>query len=384
MEEYILKGGQRLRLGYTTGTCAAAAAQAASEMLFGGGLVEKALIHTPKGIDVEVDVLNIEKGAGWASCAVRKDGGDDPDATHGMLIYARAEIGPEGVELSGGEGVGRVAKPGLSVDVGLPAINPAPRKMIEGEARRILEKYREKGVKITVFAPGGAEIAKRTFNPRLGIVGGISILGTSGIVEPMSEDALVATVRLEASTKLAQGRRFLIASPGNYGTEYARLGLGIGGSDAIKFSNFAGEIIDFALSQKADGLLLIGHFGKFVKLAGGIMNTHSRFADCRMQIIAAEAALCGAGRTAIKKVMSSVTVDEALDWLGKNDLKEMVVRGLMEKIAFHIQGRSYGQMPTEAITFTQKHGFLGQTGGAQALLEKCRGEIAKEKEGGAL
>jgi len=370
LDVYVQVGAKKMRCGYTTGTCAAIASRAAVEMLFGGIDVERASLLTPKGIEVTVDILDIQRGEDWVSCGVAKDGGDDIDATNGMVIYARAEKSEvPGITLDGGIGIGRVTKPGLAVAVGEAAINPVPRQMITSEVLSALKRYEgAQGVAVSIYAPQGEEVARHTFNPNLGIVGGISILGTSGIVEPMSQAALIETIRIETRMKRALGRSYLIGAPGNYGTMYAQSGLAVPAEETVKFSNFAGEMIDIAASEGFRGLLLIGHFGKFVKLAGGGMNTHSRVADCRMQIIAAEAALKGGSQIVAKKIMAAATVDEAIDALIKNDLKEAVMAALMERIADHVHRRAEGRIAVEAITFTNRYGLLAESPGAREML----------------
>ena len=207
MEEYIVKGGKKLRLGYTTGSCAAAAAKAAAYMLLTGRRMERVTLATPKGIQLELEVKEISMGPDTASCAIEKDSGDDPDVTRGTLVFAevsRQEV--PGVAIDGGIGVGRVTKPGLDQPVGAAAINSVPRRMISEalEEVRALTDSRE-GLKVVISVPEGEALAKRTFNPRLGIVGGISILGTTGIVEPMSEQALVDTIRVELRQRRESG-----------------------------------------------------------------------------------------------------------------------------------------------------------------------------------
>ena len=224
---YVIRNNKKMRLGYTTGSCAAAAAKGAAEMLLGGAALTEVSLMTPKGLLLHLELLDIRKEADAVSCAVRKDAGDDPDTTDGLLIYARVERGSRTQEsrilLDGGKGVGRVTKPGLNQPVGAAAINSVPRAMIYREVEEASEKYDYEGkLKVTIFVPEGEETAKKTFNPRLGIEGGISILGTTGIVEPMSEQALVESIRVEMSQHVAQGEEYLLVTPGNYGAEYLK------------------------------------------------------------------------------------------------------------------------------------------------------------------
>lgn len=249
---------------------------------------------------------------GAALCSVRKDGGDDIDATHGLLITARVEKRSEpGVSIEGGEGVGWVTKPGLDQSVGAAAINRVPRRMIEEEVLSVGDALGyEGGFRVTVSVPGGEEAAKKTFNPQLRIEGGISILGTSGIVEPMSTQALVDTIALEIRQKAAQGHRNIILTPGNYGTDFLRTqGMDRWGHPIVKCSNFIGDALDACGAEHMQGVLLVGHLGKLVKLAGGIMNTHSRTADCRTELFCTYAALRGAGPELCRALMDCAASD---------------------------------------------------------------------------
>ena len=249
-------------------------------------------------MEVPVETPCLEGGA--ACCCVTKDGGDDVDATHGLPICARVEaIAGEGILLQGGSGVGRVTRPGLGQPEGEWAINHIPRQMIREAVDAVRRELDEPGgLCVTIFVPGGEEAARKTFNPHLGIEGGISILGTSGIVEPMSVKAIVETTALELRQAAASGARRMVLTPGNYGMEFlARGGVALpAGVPVVRCSNFIGEALDGAGAEGFSSVLLVGHIGKLVKLAGGIMNTHSRWADGRAELFCAHAALCGADR----------------------------------------------------------------------------------------
>ncbi len=222
MEQYVTKDGKRLRLGYTTGSCAAAAAKAAAWMLLTGRPLETIGLTTPKGIRLELAVREIHISPEEASCAIEKDGGDDPDITKGTLIYATVRPDPHpGIHIDGGLGIGRVTKPGLDQPVGNAAINSVPRQMIRENVEEVASAvdYRG-GLSVVIWAPEGERLAQKTFNPRLGIQGGISILGTTGIVEPMSEKALVDTIRVELRQRREQGHDYVLLTPGNYGSDF--------------------------------------------------------------------------------------------------------------------------------------------------------------------
>ena len=325
-EHYISVGREKLRCGYTTGTCAAAAARGAAELLLTGALPPVVRIDTPAGIPVEAELLEASSGPDWAVCAVRKDGGDDPDATHGTLIFARVErSATPGVTIDGGEGVGRVTRPGLDQPVGEAAINHVPRQMIEQQVAAAMAAHGcDGGLKVVISAPEGERLAQKTFNPRLGIVGGISILGTSGIVRPMSEAALIDSLRLEQDMLAAAGATDIVVTPGNYGETFAREVLGLGLGRWCTCSNYIGEAIDHAAGLGFRSLLLVGHVGKLCKVAAGVMNTHSRVADGRRETLCAHAALCGGDRTTVEALYRTVTTDDAVAVLDGTGLRAAV------------------------------------------------------------
>ena len=291
MEQYIEKEGKRLRLGYTTGSCAAAAAKAAAWMLLTSSRKETITLDTPKGIRLNLDVKEIQIGENSVSCAIEKDSGDDPDVTKGTHIFAKvSRVDSPGVTIDGGFGIGRITKRGLDQPVGNAAINSVPRQMIRENVEEVmgLTDY-SGGLSVVIYAPEGETLAKKTFNPRLGIVGGISILGTTGIVEPMSEKALVDTIRVELKQRKANGAEYVLLTPGNYGSDFIHKELGLDMKLAVQVSNFIGDALDICRELNFKGALLIGHVGKLVKIAGGMMNTHSKYGDCRMEILAAYA-----------------------------------------------------------------------------------------------
>ena len=375
MEQFVYKNHKKLRYGYTTGSCAAAASKAAAAMLLSGKEISYVELHTPKGIDLRLEVLDISREDNAVSCAIQKDGGDDPDVTNGILIYAKVSREPADeaqIIIDGGIGVGRVTKPGLEQPVGAAAINKVPRQMIRENLEAVCEQYHYHGkLSVVISIPSGVELAAKTFNPRLGIVGGISVLGTSGIVEPMSEQALIDTIRVEMRQKLANGMEYLLVVPGNYGIDFLdQYGHGLQLEDAVKCSNFVGEALDAAVEFGAKGVLLVGHIGKFVKLAGGIMNTHSHNADARMELLTVHAALLGAPVELLQKMMECVTTDDALKYLKEADLMEPVMERIMEKMEFYLNQRAQHQLELGVITFSNVFGILGQTKNVPDLVKK--------------
>ena len=363
-----------LRLGWTTGSCAAAAAKAAAQMLFSGEEICQVRLMTPKGIELDLDVEHITRTPDYVQCAVRKYSGDDPDVTDGLLIYAKVEKQEEassglGVILDGGAGVGRVTKPGLEQQIGQAAINKVPRRMITEEVERICRACGYCGeMKVTISIPDGEETAKKTFNPRLGIVGGLSVLGTSGIVEPMSEKALTDTIYLEMKMLRESGYSCCYAVPGNYGMDFLTDQLGINPDLAVKCSNYVGDTIDDAKLLGMKGLLLIGHVGKFIKLAAGVMNTHSRTADCRMEVFASHAAMAGADAAVVKEIMACLNTTEAVKILKDRGLLQDIMKTVMERITFYLRQRAGGELETGAVVFSGEEGILGQTENAERLL----------------
>lgn len=405
LEEYfIIKDNKKMRFGYTTGSCGAAAAKAAATMLFAREDLPVVELLTPKGIRIWLEVLDVKRQKNLVSCAIRKDGGDDPDVTSGLLVYAevclcerqdaerlqkvfahheeKAEIAEKPPEkevlekrkavvgIMAGEGVGTITLPGLEQPVGAPAINKVPRRMITEAVQEICEKYEyDGGVRVCIRVPEGAETAKRTFNPRLGIEGGISILGTSGIVEPMSEKALISSIEVEMKQKASGGKEYLLVAPGNYGLQYLSGHFPFEAEEAVKCSNYVGQTIDFAVNLGLKGILFVAHIGKFVKVAGGIMNTHSRDADARMEIMAACALRAGADTGTANQILNAVTTDEGLAILKQTPYWDNTMRIILEKVEYYLNHRAQGQLKIGAVVYSNALGELGRTVQAEELLE---------------
>lgn len=366
-------GGQALRRGWTTGTCAAAAAKAAALLLLTGRAPVELRLETPGGLTFTLPVEQPHLDGDAAVCTVRKDAGDDPDITNGVGISAAVRSTSEGVTIDGGAGVGRVTRPGLAMPVGAAAINPGPRAQITAALERATHACGYTGgFSVIISAENGEKLAKQTYNEHLGVVGGLSILGTSGVVEPMSEKALVDTILLELDSLYAAGQRIAFLCPGNYGADFARDALGLDLEKAVKCSNFIGETLDHAVFRGFDGILLVGHAGKLVKLAAGVMNTHSSVADGRQEIFTAHAALCGAGRDTLEGLMQSVSVDACIELLDRENLREPVLARIESEIEKRLALRLRGRGHVEFILFTARYGILAQSPGAMALCERLR------------
>lgn len=414
-DQYTYVNHKKLKKGYTTGSCGAAAALAAAVLLFEGEELSRVSLTAPKGVTLQIEIAEAEAKDGTARCGVIKYSGDDPDITNGALVSvqisqhrtepdhddgkwyqnekepwyqeeqereASSEAGRDAAPaterfslfLRGGRGIGMVTRAGLSCPPGMWAINPVPRRMIFQQVAAVCRRCGVTGpVYITIEIPEGERLAEKTFNPQLGIVGGLSVLGTSGIVEPMSEAALIETIRLEIRQKAAEGVRSILAVPGNYGERFVSQNMGISLKDAVKCSNYIGATIDIAAESGIENLLLIGHAGKLIKLSAGVMNTHSSIADGRMECLAAYGAACGASREMAGRILKCITVDEALGILEESaGLREAVMEMAMERIDGHLKRRAGAGLRIEAVLFTNDRGILGVTPAAVKMIERLR------------
>lgn len=368
-----------MRFGFTTGSCSAAAAKAAAFMLLGGNRKEEIVITTPKGIDFHAEIVNIEIASDYVKCGVVKDGGDDPDITTGAIVYSEvrfSDIPGNKIIIDGGEGVGRVTKPGLDQPVGNAAINSVPRQMIEKEVREVMElmDFRD-SLEVIVSVPEGKELAEKTFNPRLGIVGGISILGTSGIVEPMSSRALLDTIRVELNQKKELGYESIVMAPGNYGIDFMRKEYAYDLDRAVKCSNYIGDTLEMIAELNFKKVVLCGHIGKLIKVSGGIMNTHSKEADCRIELMAYSAIKAGANTESLAKIADCVSTDAAYELILQAGIEKDFMDNVMEKISFYLNKKAAGRFDIECIVFSNEYGLLGETENARAYMEEIiRGE----------
>ena len=389
MKEFVTVDGKELRLGYTTGSCAAAASKAAATMILTGRRLEGIKLKTPKGIELELNVEDItieyDDSTGepvLVRCAIRKDSGDDPDVTNGALVYSEVTLTDEKGEvyIDGGYGVGRVTKPGLDQPVGNAAINSVPRKMITENLQEVARELSYGGgFKVVISIPLGVELARKTFNPRLGIEGGISVIGTTGIVEPMSERALIDTIKVELTQKKELGYEYVLLTPGNYGSDFIRDGIGIDPEMAVQTSNFIGDSIDMCVQLGFKGALLIGHIGKLVKIAGNMLNTHSKYGDCRMEILGSAAAVYGVKPETARYILGCAACDEAVRVMREEGIDEEALQLVSDRIEHNLDNRAFkacaiGQsFEVGAIMFSKEYGKLGETAKAQELLGKIVG-----------
>ncbi|VFE47370.1 cobalt-precorrin-5B (C(1))-methyltransferase CbiD [Clostridioides difficile] len=405
MEEYVYIDGKKYRRGYTTGSCATGASKAAVYMLITKNRINTINIDTPKGIPLSLKVDNINISDTFVECSIKKDGGDDIDATHTMDIYARAEIVSKNdknkeyltlkdidglsnnsesqselykfIRVYGGIGIGVVTKKGLSVDVGKPAINPTPLKMINHEIRNLIGDNFEsilgnnKVLKITIFAPQGEAVAKKTFNPRLGIVGGISIIGTTGIVEPMSDEGWKKSLSIELQMKKEQGLDKIILVPGNHGEQFIREKLNLDIKYVVRTSNFIGYMIKEAQRIGYKKILMAGHIGKFIKISAGIFNTHSKVADARSEILVANLALMGATYEFLNKINQCLTTEEAVELINNSEYRQVyniLSNKCRERVKQYLNEDS-DDIDVEVIIFSMNKSLLGKSDNTDDLVE---------------
>lgn len=261
-----------LQQGYTTGSCAAAATKAAALLLCRGVISQSVDIPLPDGERLSLPVVHLESDEIRTSAAVRKNGGDDPDITHGLLVFSSLQLRTDAtLHFAAGDGVGTVTRPGLSVPPGEPAINPGPRRMIEAALREVTDA----GALVTISIPGGRKLAAKTFNPRLGIEGGLSVLGTTGRVRPFSNEAMRTALLCGLDVAIASGVRAPVFVPGNIGERAARQHLRVSGVQVVDAGNEWGLLLDRAREYRVSQLLALGHPGKLAKLWMDQWDTHS-------------------------------------------------------------------------------------------------------------
>ena len=371
---------KELRKGFTTGSCGAAAAKAALYMLLTGSVKDEIEIITPGGAVFRTEVKDIFREGNRVRCAVVKDGGDDPDVTTGLHVTAevRAEERGDGaleIQIEGGPGVGRVTLPGLDQPVGNAAINRVPRQMIEKELSEVAELLDFRGrIWVILSVPGGEAAAERTFNPRLGIEGGISILGTTGIVEPMSTRAILDTIRVELNQRKALGDRIAAVSPGNYGLNFMKETYGYDLNRSVKCSNYVGDTVDMVREKGFRGMLLTGHIGKLIKVSGGIMNTHSKEGDARMELLAAGVIRAGGSMDTLRGILNCRVTEEALGIIQAESpaLLRKSMESVMDRILYYLRKRAGEELPVECILYSNEFGLLAASPGAMDMLEELR------------
>ena len=362
MAEKRLVNQKLLRCGYTTGTCAAAASKAAVAMLFKQELMDSVAITTPNQTDLIIDVLNPQFIGNVASCSIEKDSGDDPDITNGILVSSKVTLLPDSSEIiiEGGKGVGKVTKGGLDQPVGMSAINSVPRKMIKDSLNELAMQYNYKGgFHVLISVPKGEEIAKKTFNPELGIVGGISILGTTGIVEPMSAKALADSIKVEISVIAAESNESILIFLGNFGKKFTEEELNLSTKPGIMCSNFIDVALDSSVEFGFKNILIVGHIGKLVKLGIGMFNTHSHNGDGRIETLLSCALEAGADIEILNEIQICVTTNAVLDILYENDLLTKTMDVLNGRIGHNIDRRIPEDINVGFICFANTGEYSG-------------------------
>lgn len=348
--------GRKLRRGFTTGTCAAAAAKAATRMLFSREKAEEVKLILPTGEKASFRLCEVMVSRDEARCCVVKDAGDDPDVTNGARICARVEKSREGIELKGGDGVGVVTKKGLQVSVGMPAINPVPREMITKAVAQVLPQGA--GARVTIYVPGGERLARRTMNEKLGILGGISILGTTGIVEPMSVEAMKASLLPQIDVALAMGYSEVVLTPGRMGEKRA-VQRGIPREAVIITGNHVGFILGKCAEKGIKKALLLGHAGKLTKIAAGAADTHSRTRVSPTGVIASHLRAMGAGAALVKAVLNASSTGEALEILQKHGYTR-VFNSIAREACLRAKRFAGEAVEVGAVIFSNKGDILGQ------------------------
>lgn len=384
-----------MRSGYTTGSCAAAGAKAAAAMMFSGEKIAEVKLHTPGNTDLLLKVCEPFVNGNSAGCMIQKDAGDDPDVTNRIFIRTtvrrcKADIRLPDVSvfmeqpqnnhlvtvfITGGTGIGKVTGPGLEQAPGSYAVNRVPRKMIAEAVGEVCKAWHYRGgIEVKIEALDGEETARKTFNARLGIIGGISILGTTGIVEPMSEHALIKSIEAELKVLSARKQHYILMSPGNFGRAYMKEHLDLDLAEALKCSNFVGRTIDLAAACGIRGILFVSHIGKLIKVAGGIMDTHSKNADARMELFAANAAMCNAPVKLVCAVMACTTTEEVLRLLDENNIMKVTMERVVDRAAYYMNHRAGQSLQIEVLTFSHEYGELGRTKNFSNMIEKIRNE----------
>jgi len=342
-----------LRTGYTTGACAAAAAKAAASMLIDGWRQAEVSITLPEGETASFPFVFVEAGDGWARASVKKSAGDDPDITDGVTVVVTVHRSSgAGVSFEAGEGVGRVTKAGLSVPPGQPAINPGPRRMIEAALREVTSE----GLTVRVSIPGGEELAKRTFNPRLGVMGGLSVLGTTGKVHPHSASGLRSALTCALDVAVAAGVNGPVLVPGHIGEQAARRHFLLEHDQVIQVSNEWGYMLDQARERDFSALLVVGHPGKLSKLAGGQWDTHSSRSESAAPWVAKLAEkILGAD------LSGHATVEGQLGALPSNQRKTLAV-AIASRVRSAVEERTRNRFGVAVVLINLKGDILGESG----------------------
>lgn len=356
---------KKLREGFSTGSCMTGGAAAAALWLTTGTCPEVVEVETPIGRTLYLDVIPKEKGV----CGIVKDAGDDPDVTNGSEVITKVELLPEdgAITFVGGDGIGTVTEEGLKLPVGEPAINPVPRQMTERALRKIIG---DRGAVVTVSIPGGEELAKKTFNPRLGVLGGLSVLGTTGIVRPMSEEAMKDSLLVELDMYARQGHHAILFVLGTTGENALKAQYGEFRC-ILQVSNYIGFMIEEAVERGFTDILIGGFVGKLVKVASGTMNTHSHVADGRLETICTHAALHGASRDVIERIYSCVTTKAAMKIVEEEGLTD-IWKDMAERASAHCRKTAHGMARVGVVFLDAENRVLAESANVPEVLNTVR------------
>ncbi len=373
-----------LRRGYTTGTCAAAAAYGAALMLFRGEKPGGVEIEVPAGVKLMLKLVEHGRRDEKAYCAVIKDAGDDPDVTHGAMVCAKVAIKDDkrsfrpdkDIVIRGGRGVGRVTKPGLAIPVGGAAINPVPGRMIREILSTVIPPeihIQGQWIEVEISVPDGERLSSRTFNPRLGIIGGISILGTTGLVEPKSLDAWLVSLRLTLQVAKAAGYQELVLVPGNLGENFVKRDFALPPDKIIQIANWVGFALDECCRLKVKRVILAGHIGKLAKVAAGSFDTSSRAEinyrltgdgpqgyepKSSLKAMAAAATQAGAEPALVRHLQTMELAEAAASLLQKEGLSE-ALRLLAETVSRRAREKVKGAIEIGCILYDLSGKVLG-------------------------
>lgn len=360
---------KELRSGYTTGACAAAGVKAA--LLFAAGESWQEIELTAlDGTQLIIPVKAVERTADGLTAEVVKFSGDDPDITNGVSVFTtvrRLEQGNAEIVFRAGEGIGTVTKPGLSVPVGEPSINPGPRQLIRNVVAEVLGTSHV-ALAVTIAIPAGVELARQTLNPILGVEGGISVIGTTGVLRPMSEEGFKNSLVPQIDVARAAGFTDLIFVPGKIGERIAT-GWGLPPAAMVQTSNFIGFMLEAAAERKVERVLLFGHIGKLSKVAAGVFYTHNRIADGRLETLAAYGAAAGLPQAGVKALLAANTTEDALAVLQQAGLRDEVCKKLAERASLRAERYLFQKLKVGTVMVTLAGELLGMDETAKEIGE---------------
>lgn len=357
---------KKLRSGYTTGSCAAAGTKAVLLFLLEKIISTNVLIKALSGEELHIPIKGIqtaENGDVWAE--VIKDAGDDPDITNGTSIFTKVKLNDCGdVRFFAGKGIGKITKAGLAIPVGEPSINPGPRQMMQNVVHELLPEGQ--GCDITISIPAGEKLAKHTLNPYLGVEGGISIIGTTGVVHPMSEEGFKNSLTPQIDVAQHAGYSMQVFVPGKIGENIA-VSLDLPPQSIVQTSNFIGFMLEYAADKGLDAVLLLGHMGKLIKVSAGNFYTHSKISDARLETIAAYSAFLGMTQPGIKDILACTTTEAAMIVVNKYHLADKLYQLLCERASTRAMQHVYQKLKVGTIMATLKGKILGMDENAKKI-----------------